>query len=396
MSLLEVVVAMAVFAIGVTAVLGVFMQTGAVAGDNLRRTTAANLVSQQLEKARSQTPQQIPDDPSTTVQTVGSVTYTITQNASYLTSGATSSACTGTSGALAYKLVRVSVSWDNMGLVKPVTGDLLRSVGFGPNDGTKGALSVLVKGSTGLGVPGVTVTLVGTGKTQVTGADGCVLFATLDSKAYSVSVNQAGYVGIAGTQSATSNPYSVAAGQLTKGELLYDTSRTVNLTAGVPDGVSAYVVPSGVPIQVGNTLMTTTKLGSCTGSSLCLSGFPGQIRNLFPEVQTVTAGQCTTTDASQAAIDNRLPATDDAALAIPLGAVTVNVRSVLTGQAASARTVTLTSGDCSGNSYRMTSGSTILLPYGTYNVSVPSGVLASKATVGSAARTATLTVNVVT
>ncbi len=74
----------------------------------------------------------------------------------------------------------------------------------------------------------------------------------------------------------------------------------------------------------------------------------------------------------------------------------MNVRSVLTGQAASARTVTLTSGDCSGNSYRMTSGSTILLPYGTYNVSVPSGVLASKATVGSAARTATLTVNVVT
>ncbi|GAA3637631.1 hypothetical protein GCM10022223_65680 [Kineosporia mesophila] len=404
MSLLEVVIAMAIFAIGVTAILGIFVKTGGVAGDNIRRTTAANLVNQQLEAARSLTAQQIPSGRSVTSQVVGNITYTITQTAGYLTSNAVASVCSSTGSALAYKLVRVSVTWTNMGQTKPVTGDVLRAVGVGSDDAAKGTLAVLISGATGLPMSGVAATLVGSTAQQTTGDDGCVVFTGLDDGNYSVSVNQTGYVGTANTQIAQSAAQSVAAGAVSRGTLLYATSRTLNYVFDAP--VTGYVIPSGLPIRIGNTYLSETTLSTtCTASSTsaCLTGVPGTLRNLFPEKYTVKAGTCVSSDPSQGLIDIRSATADNSTVAVPMGAVTVTVKKSSTGAAITGRTVTFTSSGCSTTeTYTVASGSTLLLPYGTWNISVPAfslgGVQLANATgsaaIGSSARSAAVTITV--
>ncbi|MCE0539957.1 type II secretion system GspH family protein [Kineosporia rhizophila] len=394
-SLLEVVIAMAIFSIGVTAVLGIFINSSRVAGDNIRRTAAASLVNEKLEAARGQTAQQITNGREVTTRQVGDITYTITQNASYLTSNATGNVCQSSGSALAYKLVRVAVTWPDMGTVQPVTGDVLRAVGIGPTDGTKATLAVLITGATGLPVSGVTATLTGTTQSQVTGDDGCVVFAGLTDGSYSVSLNQTGYVGTANTTTARTQTLSVATGVVTRATLLYDSARTLNFALSAP--VSTYVVPTGLPIRIGNTYLSeTTVSATCSSSSAsaCLTGVPGQIRNLFPESYVVKAGSCTGTDVSQALVDIRRASANNSSVTLPMGAVTVNVERN-NKKAANDRAVTFTlaSGSSCGTSesysVNTVSGTTtVLLPYGSWLVSTSFNLL--NLGVGTASQTVTL------
>ncbi len=391
---------MAVFAIGTAAVVGIFIRTGGVAGDNIRRTTAANLVNQTLETARGQTAAQIPNGRVVTTTTVGDIPYTIVQDANYLTSNATVNVCRSSGSSLAYKLVRVSVTWTNMGQVQPVTGDVLRAVGIGPTDGTKGTLAVLVTGATGLPVSGVTTTLTGTTTSQVTGSDGCVVFAGLTDGSYSVSVGQTGYVGTANAVAARSQTVGVATGVVTRSTLLYDTERTINFALNSP--VTGAVQPTGLLVRIGNTYLSETTVGAvCTGSStsVCRTGIPGQILHLFPETYVIKMGSCSGTDVSQALLDNRLAVNNNATVTIPMGALTVRLKNLL-GADLAGRTVTITPASTTtcpgGDSYTTTSvsgGSTVVLPYGTWNVTTTGLTVPQQITVNSTSRTATATLS---
>ncbi|GLY30584.1 prepilin-type N-terminal cleavage/methylation domain-containing protein [Kineosporia sp. NBRC 101731] len=408
MSLLEVIIAMAIFSVGTVAVLRIFISSGQVTGDNIRRTTAANLVNERLEIARGQTAAQITNGRVNSTEVVGDTTYSIVQDANYLTSNATANVCQSTGSSLAYKLVRVWVTWPNMGSVKPVTGDVLRAVGIGPTDGTKATLAVLITGATGLPVSGITATLTGTTQSQVTGDDGCVVFANLISGSYSVSVGQTGYVGTANTTVARSPTVSLAIGVVTRSTLLYDAERTINVTLDSP--VGSFVQPAGLPIRIGNTYLSETTVSStCTMSSTsaCRTGLPGQLQHLFPENYTVKAGTCTESDPSQALVDVRQASANNATVAIPMGAVTVNVRRA-NGAVPADRTVTYThagaTGCTSGESYTsvtVSGNTTVLLPYGTWTVSASFNLLnlgvgtaSQSVTVKSAARTATASLTV--
>lgn len=219
LSLLEVVIAMSIFAVGVTAILGILVNSDDLVGGNIRRTAATNLVNQTLEAARAQTAIAITNGRVVSTQTVGGTTYTITQDAKFLTSNASANVCQSSGSTLAYKLVRVSVAWPQMGNVQPVTGDVLRAIGVTSSDGldsSTGTVAVLITGGTGLPVSGVTVGLSGTTTSQVTGSDGCAVFAGLTPQAYTVTANQSGYVGSANTATATTT-ISAAAGTVTRG-----------------------------------------------------------------------------------------------------------------------------------------------------------------------------------
>jgi len=409
MSLLEVVVAMAVFTVGVVAVLSLLINTTRVTGANIRRSTAAGLVDETLEAARSQTAAAIPSGQQVSTRTVGSITYTVTQTAGYLTSDATSNLCTSTGSTLAYKLVRVSVTWPGMGSVQPVTGDLLRAVGVGAAETTQGTFAVRIVGATGLPVSGVTVTLTGTTTSQTTGSDGCVAFTGLSAGSYSATVGQSGYVGTANTQVAKTSVMSISAGNVARASLEYDVERSLDVGFDAP--VSSYVVPSGLPIRIGNSFVTESTAPTCTGSetAACITAVPGQLRHLYPESYTVKAGSCTETDASQALI-NLVPAqTSTPSLAVPMAAVTLTLTRASGSLTPTDRTATFShaaaTGCTSGETYTTTTVSgatTLLLPYGTWTVSVPlnskvaaAGSVSQTVTVSSSARTASVTATVV-
>jgi prepilin-type N-terminal cleavage/methylation domain-containing protein len=297
--LMEVVVAMAIFGITVSAVLGIILSTLKVTRSNSQRVAASNLATKQIEAARSQLAVNVPDGAVVRTETIGSTVYTIEQNANYVTSGASTSLCADSSGDLAYKLVTATVTWPNMGSTKPVKADTVLALGVGAEglSTTSGTMAVGVVGATGQPVSGVTVTLSPGGLTRTTGVDGCAVFVNLPvggaGTDYTATVNQAGFVSplIVRQSSVTAG---VQAGQIQRGgKLKYDVVRTLTVNANPPAG---YAVPAGLTVGVRSPEIDTgAQLPSCATAALgsgCITAFPGTAQNLFPNLYDVWAGTC--------------------------------------------------------------------------------------------------------
>ena len=260
-TLVEVVVAMSMFAVAASVTLGLLVRATGVAGDNIRRTAAANLAMSQIEAVRTTSATSIPDGQTTTTKTVGNTTYTIKQLANYVASNSSTSVCTGSGSTLAYKLVTVTVTWPNMGSIKAVRADTLKAVGVGTDglDSSLGTLAILVAGTSGAAQTGVTVTL-SSGASKTTGDDGCVVFTGLSPATYSVSASMTGYTGTANTQSASIGSLGVTAGNVTRGTLMYDTTRSVTVALDSPTGA---IVPTTMPLRVGDSYLSEYTLSTC-------------------------------------------------------------------------------------------------------------------------------------
>jgi prepilin-type N-terminal cleavage/methylation domain-containing protein len=184
-ALMEVIVAMTLLGVLLTAGLAMLVRTTSVAGQNVRRTTAANLLARQLEVARGTRATAIPVGTSATTSAVGGTTYTLTQSTRYVSSADGASLCDSDAGLL-YKLVTVKVTWPDMQAVAPVRGDVLRGMGIGSDasDAGLGALAIVVRNSSGSPQPGIEVRLRATGARQITDAAGCVVFLDLQPDTY--------------------------------------------------------------------------------------------------------------------------------------------------------------------------------------------------------------------
>jgi type II secretory pathway pseudopilin PulG/uncharacterized protein (DUF2141 family) len=209
----EVVVAMALLGVLLTAALAVLVRTTGAAGQNVRRTTAAALLARQLEVARGTRPADIADGVTTTSALVGGTTYAIAQEARYVSSADGASLCDGTTGTLLYKLVTVRVTWPEMQAVAPVRGDVLRATGTGIEgaDAASGALAVLVTDSSGAPLGGIAVTLRPSGGSRVTDSSGCVVFVGLPPGRYAGDARSDD-----GTLTGSSGGRDVTAGGITR------------------------------------------------------------------------------------------------------------------------------------------------------------------------------------
>lgn len=329
--LMEVVVAMTIFGVTVSAVLGIVLSTLKVTRSNSQRVAASNLATKQIEAARSQLAVNVPDGAVVRTESVGATVYTIEQNANYVTSGASTSLCADSSGDLAYKLVTATVTWPNMGSTKPVKADTLLALGVGAEglSTTSGTMAVGVVGATGQPVSGVTVTLNPGGLTRTTGVDGCAVFVNLPVSGagtdYTATVNQPGFVSplVVRQSSVTAG---VQAGQIQRsGKIKYDTVRTLTVSANAPAG---YTVPAGLSVGLRSPEIDTgMQLPSCATSPVgagCLSAFPGTASNLFPNLYDVWAGSCAYPRPAGASANVDLSAAS-ATVAVPLQGLATRV-----------------------------------------------------------------------
>ena len=244
-SLIEVVVAMVIFAVMVAATLGILVNTLDITRDSSHRVIAANLATKQIEAARSQLAVDIPDGSTSRIETVAGTDFTITQDASYVLSGSDESLCQNSGGELAYKLVTVTVEWPNMGSVQPVRSDTVKAMGVGDEglDEALGAIAVGVTDATGDPVAGIMVTLTPGNLTRTTSTNGCAVFVNLpvtgNATEYTASVNQIGFVGPLNTQY-QEVPIPAVAGQIRGNKLRYDRGRTLAVQMDVPAGHDAF------------------------------------------------------------------------------------------------------------------------------------------------------------
>jgi type II secretory pathway pseudopilin PulG len=201
LTLVEVVVAMFVFAIIALGVAFSLVSTLHSAQDAKGRQVALNLASQNIDAARSVTDIfQLGTGVTTTTATVpgDSTVYTISREVQWVTSNGTDDTCGSGGGALQYKEVNVSVTWPGTNPAFPVRSDTIVSPATTVNDPSLGTIVVKVKNAAGAGVAGVTITTTPSTGTAIspTDADGCSYLLKIPPANYVVQASLSGYVDI--------------------------------------------------------------------------------------------------------------------------------------------------------------------------------------------------------
>jgi type II secretory pathway pseudopilin PulG len=400
--MVELVVAVTVFALVFAAVsLGIGRALEVNRG-NRNRSTGAYLAAQQLEEARSTPFDQVALGRTTCVFSSPGpgcnvpAPYTVTQDVVWTAPGSTTSSCgvpTG-GGTLAYKRVTVTVTWPDMGTVAPVASQTLLTPPSGSYDPNLGHVLVEVFDRNAAPMAGQTVSLTGSQTaSQVTGAEGCAFFAYLDPGDFDVSLNTTGHVDRQGAQPALQT-VSVLAGQISNLQFDYDQAATLQVGLSAPPGAE---IPAGLALTVANSNLTVGTLSFPEASTG--SGVTRTITPLFPYASgyEVWTGDCADADPATHAGGSRAPALPSnpgattsggaalaavdvdvrllAALGPPVGNATVSgVHAAGTGCTAGETLTPTATTDISGRLR-------LALPYGSWTITAASGALTGTATV---------------
>ena len=238
LSLIEVIIAMMVFALIATGVGYTMIAALRLTQDSTARQQAANLASQEIDLTRSiDNLFNLVD--KTTTQTINGITYTIKRTARWVSDPNVDQRCGVGGGILRYKRVNVSVAWTGMTSDLPtVRSDTLIDPGVRINDPDLGTVLISVSDSSGEPVAGASVNVSPgspsnganplASQPPVTDSLGCTYALMVDPGNYNVTVSKSGYVDI--TQDAS--PSVVVSVEQSSASAAM---ATLDLGANVPD-----------------------------------------------------------------------------------------------------------------------------------------------------------------
>ena len=162
LSLVEVIVALLVFAIMTVGAIAAVATSLRLTSDNRGREVAVNLASSEIDLARATAATQL-DGRDFTTDPIDGVTYTVRRDVAWSSSAGVDSQCSAGapgSGSLFYNRVNVTVSWSGMrSSDSAVTADTIVAPDGKVSSSTTGTVLVSVKDNTGAGVKNTTVTI---------------------------------------------------------------------------------------------------------------------------------------------------------------------------------------------------------------------------------------------
>ncbi|EAR25717.1 hypothetical protein A20C1_07553 [marine actinobacterium PHSC20C1] len=406
LSLLEVLVAMMIFAVVSLGVLQTLTTVLTITRDNRARVVAANLASQEIDLARDAGDVFTLGDDAYTKTLNGDV-FTVTRSTQWVPSSNTSASCGTGGGTLQYKRINIAITWPNMRKgTNPVRFDTLLAPDDRINDPTLGTILVSVTGGSGGGSSGVSVTASPaspangaqnlTVSPPATDAQGCTYLLKVVPGNYNVTVSRSGYITDAGQSTVPSKLTQVVAGTASSVSFNYDNAARFNVKYISDPAPGATQIPKNMPTSFSSSY--GVHLSASTSSSLTRnldlfpwrSGYIGYAGNYSakPEDTTSTAPYCISPNPAQweevkdsgitysSPISEAVAATPggNATLVVPMGRVAVNGQAGNILRATSVAPVS-GSGDpgcTTTNQYTFDSlaaGTThIALPYGTWKI----------------------------
>lgn len=234
-TLIEVVVAMMVFAIIAVGVAFSLTSSLTMTRDARSREVAANLAAQEIDLDRATgSIFALVDTPTPTPPTVvDGVTYHVQRLTHWLTGGDDTATCGTGSGTLQYKRVNVSVTWDGMrSTTAPVQADTVIAPKSRVNDPARGTILVSVLSASGTGVAGVTVTaapgLPADGAAAITtapsptDAQGCSYILKVAPGNYHVTISRAAYADVNENVGSATTSVGVSAGSSVAANFQFD------------------------------------------------------------------------------------------------------------------------------------------------------------------------------
>lgn len=288
MSLLEIVVAMTIFAIMMLGAAQTIGSALSLTRTNRHRSVAANLAAQEMDAIRSADFTSIVAQTSTV--SVDNVPYTVSREVTWVATSATSGPCDASAGSPELLRVRVSVAWANMRGVQPVVSDTTLTPPIGAYDPNTGHVGVKVLDRDAAPAFNVPVTVTGpVTRNAPTNSDGCAFFGFLPEGTYTVTLSGAGYVDRQSNAS-PSQTAAVTIGEITAVQFDYDRAASLELT---PLSDVAYPIPAPMPLTIANSALLPAGRKTYSGS-----GVPRTIGDLFPFLDgyQVWAGSCADAD----------------------------------------------------------------------------------------------------
>lgn len=261
MSLVEVIVAMFVFAIVSSGVIYGMLSVITLSRDSRAREVAANLAAQEIDLARD-TEDLFALLDKDVDKTISNDKFHVQVRTQWVTDPNNDIVCGAGGSALRYKRVNVSVTWDGKrAATEPVRADTVIQPESKINDPTKGTILVSVLGAAGTGVGGVSVSAapssVPNGATSLTvapaptDAQGCSYVLKVTPGTYDVTVSRASHVDTA--QATTSKvTVGVTAGTSAAASFQYDAAGTFTVNYA-----GDYVPAAGEVVRVPANPTTT-------------------------------------------------------------------------------------------------------------------------------------------
>ncbi len=410
LTLVELLVAMMVFAILSLGVAYSMLATLQSSRDSRGRQVAANLAAQEVDLVRSVGDIFTIADKSWTTTVAGTV-FTVKRETDWVNSGLDSGDCGTGSGVLQHKKINITVTWGAGDTLRTVRSDTIVAPTSKINDPTLGTIVVHVKRADGTGAEGVKVSATpsstpGTATAITTpipntDSNGCTFALKVAPGNYDVKIEKSGFVTEQHLATETRPMQKVAKGSATNVRFSYDQSVeiTPSYTFSNPAAVGA-IVPQSLDLSFVNTYGTYVtradlprpelhpfiagytvlagKASAASGTSTtCDSIDPVKWPTSEPDAagKTRTGWAVTPTAATPGASPTAL---------IPLGAVTVTTASAITVTATSAMppaespagadypacatTMTYSFGSVTGSQ-------TLALPFGTWRLTTSSGAV---------------------
>ncbi|MBM3675762.1 MAG: type II secretion system protein [Actinobacteria bacterium] len=296
LTLLELIVALSIFAIlagGIT----LLVDSGlSLARNNRNRSIAAHLASQEMDAVRRSDFTTLPIGMTTSTVSVDGVGYTVNRNAEWVDNTSTSAACDSASSVPQVLRISVNVSWPDMRGIPPARSATMLSPPVGSYDPNSGHVAVQVRDRDAAPLGGVPVRVQGgTVDTTITTTDefgarpGCAFFAFLPAGTYTVTLGLTGYVDRQGMAS-PSQTAGVSVGQVSSVAFDYDAAATLQLAITGEAGGSPV---TDLPLNLANTALLPTGVRSDSGTGLART-----IGDLFPfaDGYQVWAGSCADAD----------------------------------------------------------------------------------------------------
>ncbi len=245
---------------------------GRTADSNRSRSAAASLAQDDLERLRSKKITELAAlniSPETRSVSVDGEAYTVQSKGEYVAGTAGSDNCASDDEAPKYLKITSTVTWPNMGTVKPVVANSLRATPSG-TIGDFGSLAVDINDRNGAGQAGISVTITpdataaangGVTTTATTNAKGCILFGYIATGRYTVSFAKPGYVLAANPNAGSvSETAVVAADSIASKSYQYDQAGTaaVNYRTNTAYGNSTFTATTnGTGFSIGQAPLGT-------------------------------------------------------------------------------------------------------------------------------------------
>ena len=284
LSLLEVLVAMMIFAIVSLGVLQSLATVLAITRDNRARVVAANLAAQEIDLARDASDVfTLFDD--TYTKTLNGDVFTVTRSTAWVPSSNTAASCGSGGGTLQYKRINIEVSWPNMRAgTEPVRFDSLLAPDDRINDPALGTILVSVIGGSGEGAAGVSVGASPASPSEgaqslstspaATDTDGCSFILKVAPGNYNVSVSRSGYITDDGQSSSPSQLTQVVAGTASSVSFNYDQAARFDVKYVASPAPANVEIPTNMDTAFISTYGVHTESSSSSSLSRSINLFP--------------------------------------------------------------------------------------------------------------------------